>query len=198
MFGNPSGRVKSTAWSPRDPSPTKYDRGGDSSMLSRANSPQQTRMSMDGATEWDMGLLSRTRCGVPACGAGRRSVFARRGRHLVEGARRSSPCAPGNPGFAQVGTSVSIALTGIDNPAGRKFLRAPVLVEPHPRRSESAARRHSSIWAPISTTRLGGIPKKAVAGWALRERNANRRSRHSAIPGRFVGSTVSRPRKNVT
>src|SRR5690242_4430485 len=39
--------------------------------------------------------------------------------------------------------------------------------------------------------------KKAVAGIALRARNANSLSRHSAMPGRRVATTVSRDRKNV-
>src|SRR5213075_2363484 len=54
-----------------------------------------------------------------------------------------------------------------------------------------------SICEPISITRLGGMPKNAVAGWALRVKNANSPSRHSAMPGSLVGSTVSRPKKKV-
>lgn len=35
-----------------------------------------------------------------------------------------------------------------------------------------------SIWAPSSTTRLGGMPKNSVAGLALRVKNVNKILRH--------------------
>ena len=53
----------------------------------------------------------------------------------------------------------------------------------------------SSIWAPSSTTRLGGSPKNEVAARAFRFMTANNFSRHSDIPGFFEGISVSRLRK---
>src|SRR6266567_3094278 len=39
---------------------------------------------------------------------------------------------------------------------------------------------YSWIWAPISTTRFGGRPKKALAGWALRDITMKSRLRQPA------------------
>jgi Pyridoxal-phosphate dependent enzyme len=55
--------------------------------------------------------------------------------------------------------------------------------------------RYSSTCTPSSTTRSGGKRKKPVARTALRAMSTNRCSRQSAIPGDFVGMSVSRPRK---
>ena len=52
-----------------------------------------------------------------------------------------------------------------------------------------------STWTPSSTTRSGGRRKNAVARTALRVISTNSRSRHIAMPGRSVTTTVSRPRK---
>jgi hypothetical protein len=54
-----------------------------------------------------------------------------------------------------------------------------------------------STCVPSSTSRLPGSRKNAVAELALRARNANSRSRHKAMPGRSVATTVSRLTKNV-
>jgi hypothetical protein len=59
----------------------------------------------------------------------------------------------------------------------------------------SEAGRQSSICAPSSTTRLGGSAKNEVAVRALRDITEKRCSRQIAIPGRFEGISVSRPRK---
>src|SRR3954470_19057852 len=53
----------------------------------------------------------------------------------------------------------------------------------------------TSICAPSSTTRLGGIWKNSVAERALRDMSANRRFRHRDILARPVSTSRSRPRK---
>jgi len=45
-------------------------------------------------------------------------------------------------------------------------------------------------------TRLLGMRKKLIALWASRAIQMNNRSRQSAMPGIFVGMSVSRLRKN--
>src|SRR4051812_45260156 len=56
---------------------------------------------------------------------------------------------------------------------------------------------HSSICAPISITRSGGMLKNLVAGCALLDMNANRLTRQRDMPGRLVATRFSRPRKKV-
>ena len=56
---------------------------------------------------------------------------------------------------------------------------------------------HSSICAPNSTTRFGGIWKNALAGLALRDKNANRIFLQRAMPGLSVMTSVSRPKKKL-
>src|SRR3569832_1669000 len=64
-------------------------------------------------------------------------------------------------------------------------------------RSLTAAARDliSRSGCPIPTTRLIGILKEVIGLSALRDIQANRRSRHSAIPGTVLGMTVSRLKK---
>ena len=64
-------------------------------------------------------------------------------------------------------------------------------------RAPANALAHSSICAPISITRSGGMLKNLVAGKALRDMKENKPTRQRAMPGRLVTTKFSRPRKKV-
>ena len=65
------------------------------------------------------------------------------------------------------------------------------------RKGKRESLAQSSICAPISITRSGGMLKNLVAGKALRDMNEKRFTRQRAMPGRLVTTKFSRPRKKV-
>jgi len=129
-----------------------------------------------------------------------RSSRAHRGRRLVrrpDPARAARGLGCWRPLFEHGISSIWIE-THIPSNTGRRAALAPSVLRAASPCSRPFGPIYSSIWTPISTTRVGGMPKNAVAGCAFRARKAKRRSRQRAMPGRRVGRTVSLPRKKVT
>ncbi len=117
--------------------------------------------------------------------------------HRVEDVLHILPFRHWVRGDGKLDASAAMRLAGRLRGGGRGARRA----EP-PAGREDAARAgggaltppHSSIRAPTSTTRFGGMPKKSVAELALRAMKMNRRLRQRIIGEVPLGRSRARPR----